>query len=69
MMKKKILVTYKLPAEGFSKILETNNFELIFPKEKAFSREEIFDKIKDVDVLLSMFNLKVDAEMIDQGNN
>ena len=67
MMKKKILVTYKLPAEGFSKILETNNFELIFPKEKAFSREEIFDKIKDVDVLLSMFNLKVDAEMIDQG--
>lgn len=67
-MKKKILVTYRLPQEGFAKILETNEFELILPRgTDSFSKEEITDRIKDVDFLLSIFNFKVDAEIIDSG--
>ena len=66
-MKKKVLITYNLFREGFDKLAV--DFDLIFPKENVFSREELFAHIKDCDALLSMFNLKVDKELIDAGKN
>ncbi len=66
-MKKKVLVTYNLFREGLEKL--ATEFDLIFPTGKTFSKEELFAHIKDSDALLSMFNLPVNKELIDAGNN
>jgi len=66
-MKKKVLITYNLFREGFEKLAA--DFDLIFPEEVVFSREQLLRHIKDCDALLSMFNLKVDKELIDAGEN
>ena len=66
-MKKKVLITYNLFREGFEKLAA--EFDLIFPVEKVFSKEELFVHIKDCDALLSMFNLPVNKELIDAGKN
>jgi lactate dehydrogenase-like 2-hydroxyacid dehydrogenase len=64
-MKKKILITYNLPREGFVELME--EFELIFPETDFFSKIEVMEKIGVCDALLSMFNFVVDKEIIDAG--
>lgn len=64
-MKKKILITYNLPREGFVELME--EFELIFPETDFFSKIEVLEKIGVCDALLSMFNFVVDREIIDAG--
>ncbi|WKN43533.1 NAD(P)-dependent oxidoreductase [Tunicatimonas pelagia] len=60
---KKILVSYTLPEEGLKPLKE--HFEVIYPTDKyRFSREEILDKIAEVDGYLAV-NVSVDAEIID----
>lgn len=66
-MKKKILITYNLPREGFAEL--TEHFELIFPKNASFSKEEVLERVAECDALLSMFNFVIDKEMIDAGKN
>jgi len=67
MKKKTVLITYNLFRKGFEKLAA--EFDLIFPAENVFSKEELFSYIKDCDALLSMFNLQVDKELIDAGKN
>ena len=66
-MRKKVVITYNLFREGFDKLAA--EFDLIFPEGDLFSREELLVHIKDCDALLSMFNFKVDNELIDAGKN
>ena len=66
-MKKKILITYNLPREGFAEL--TEHFELIFPENDSFSKTEILERVAECDALLSMFNFVIDKEIIDAGKN
>lgn len=66
-MKKKILITYNLPREGFAEL--TEHFELIFPKNASFSKTEVLERVAECDALLSMFNFVIDKEIIDAGKN
>lgn len=66
-MKKKILITYNLPREGFAEL--TEHFELIFPKNASFSKTEVLERVAECDALLSMFNFVIDREIIDAGKN
>lgn len=66
-MKKKILITYNLPREGFAEL--TEHFELIFPKNASFSKTEVLERMAECDALLSMFNFVIDKEIIDAGKN
>lgn len=66
-MKKKILITYNLPREGFAEL--TEHFELIFPENDSFSKEEVLERVAECDALLSMFNFVIDKEIIDAGKN
>lgn len=66
-MKKKILITYNLPREGFAEL--TEHFELIFPENDSFSKEEVLERVAECDALLSMFNFMIDKEIIDAGKN
>lgn len=66
-MKKKILITYNLPREGFAEL--TEHFELIFPENDSFSKAEVLERVAECDALLSMFNFVIDKEIIDAGEN
>lgn len=66
-MKKKILITYNLPREGFAEL--TEHFELIFPENDSFSKTEVLERVEECDALLSMFNFVIDKEIIDAGKN
>ncbi|MEM9675192.1 MAG: NAD(P)-dependent oxidoreductase [Bacteroidota bacterium] len=63
----KILVSYTLPEEGLKPLKD--NFDLVFPTEKKkFSREEILEKIADVDGFMAV-NVAVDSEIMDAASN
>ncbi|MCH4896794.1 dihydrofolate reductase [Marinilabiliaceae bacterium JC040] len=62
---KKILVTYNIPKDFTRKYI--NEYEFIFPENDFFSKEEIINNIKDCEILLSIFSLPVDKEIIDAG--
>lgn len=64
---KKILVTYNLPREGLSGVVDKLDF--VFPKDILFSKQEIIDKIANFDGILSMFNQPIDKDIIDAGKN
>lgn len=65
-MKKKILSTYKFHREPF-KILE-NDFEITYPDEKAFRKEELLEMIHNFDVLIPNFSFYTDKELMDKAS-
>lgn len=60
---KKVLVSIRLPQEGFKELRE--QFEVIMPEEKVFSREEVLQLLPRCDAFISSFQLKVDKELLD----
>ncbi|WP_108821511.1 NAD(P)-dependent oxidoreductase [Dysgonomonas sp. Marseille-P4361] len=64
---KKILMGHNFKREGFSSL--EGKFEVIYPEEKIFSKEEILERIVDVDVLVPNFSFQTNAEIIDAGKN
>lgn len=44
-------------------------FEIIYPETKLFSKDEILERIADVDVLVPNFSFRTDADIIDAGRN
>lgn len=64
---KKVLVTYRIPKEGLSYL--ENKFDVTYPKNEYFSKDEIIENIKDKDALLSIFNRPVDKDIIEAGVN
>lgn len=53
--------------EGFATL--EGKFEMIYPKGKMFTREEILERIGDVDVLVPNFSFKTDVELLESGKN
>ncbi|MFT3993735.1 MAG: NAD(P)-dependent oxidoreductase [Dysgonomonas sp.] len=60
---KKILMGYNFDRSGF-KSLE-GKFEMIYPEQEHFKREEILERIADVDVLVPNFSFQTDSEIIE----
>lgn len=55
-------MSYKIPYEGI-KHLE-KDFEIIYPSKPFFTKDEIIARIDDCDVLLSIFSMPVDRDII-----
>lgn len=64
---KKILMCHNFIREGFESL--EGKFELIYPTGKLFKKEEVIERIGDVDVLVPNFTFQTDAEIIDHGKN
>lgn len=65
-MKQKILVTHQLPKRPFDQL--KNDFELIWPYDSAFSREELLELLPGSDVVVTVFGQSFDAELIEAGS-
>lgn len=64
---KKILMGHNFKREGFTSL--EGKFEMIYPETKMFTRDEILERIRNVDVLVPNFSFKTDAEIIESGKN
>lgn len=62
---KKILVTYNIPKDFKERYI--NEYQFIFPQKDYFTKEEIIEQIKDCEILLSIFSLPVDKDIINAG--
>ena len=62
-MKKKVLVTYKIPSCEFEEI--SNEYDIIFPEGEKISQEEINKHIETTDAIVSVFGQKLPNEVID----
>ncbi|NDV46175.1 dihydrofolate reductase [Paludibacter sp. 221] len=61
---KKVLVSTRLPIEGFSALKE--HFEVVMPTDKAiFSKEEAMQLLPGFDAFLPTFQFKVDKDVLD----
>lgn len=63
-MKRKILVTYKIPTCGF--ISMGDEFEIIFPNGDFISDEELDKHLINTDAIVSVFGIKLHNELIDK---
>lgn len=61
----KILLTTKLPTEGFTGI---NQHELIMPENSKFTYEELESLIHDADILIPTFDYKIDENLISKAS-
>ena len=59
----RILVTTHLFPEGFSELRA--NFEVVFPENEIFSKQEVINIISGFDALIPTFQFKVDKDVID----
>lgn len=62
---KKILMGHNFKREGFISL--EGKFEVIYPESKIFSKDEILERIEDVDVLVPNFSFRTDKEIIEAG--
>ncbi|GAF05088.1 NAD(P)-dependent oxidoreductase [Saccharicrinis fermentans] len=61
-MKKKILISYKIPSVGFDVL--GDNFEVIFPKDDQISDAELNEHIETCDAIVSVFGHQLSNEHI-----
>lgn len=59
----KVLVTYDMFREGFTEL--ESKYDVTFPNHRDFTYEEVYEMIPEYDVLCSMFDFKVNKELID----
>ncbi|MDR2953847.1 MAG: dihydrofolate reductase [Prevotella sp.] len=64
---KKILMGQNFKREGFS-VLD-GKFEIVYPETKMFKKDEILERIADVDVLVPNFSFQTDEEVMNAGKN
>lgn len=64
---KKVLLGYKFLKEGFASL--EKDYELIYPENEYFQREEIMDLLPGCDVLVPSFKFKTDKDVIDSGKD
>ena len=64
---KKILMGQNFKKEGFVDL--EGKFEMIYPVNDLFRREEILERMADIDVLVPNFSFQTDTEIIDAGKN
>jgi glyoxylate reductase len=66
-MRKKILITQQLPQRPFQ--LLGDDFELIWPENNCFSRDELIEYLADCDVVVSVFGKRFDDDLITKAPN
>jgi D-3-phosphoglycerate dehydrogenase len=59
----RVLVSTRLLQDGFSEL--KNQFEVVFPKNEIFTKEEVIGLLPNFDAFLPTFQFKVDREVID----
>ena len=59
----RVLVSTRLLPEGFSELKE--RFEVVFPDNDIFSKEEVIRLLPDFDAFVPTFQFKVDKDVID----
>lgn len=64
---KKILMGHNFKREGF-KSLE-GKFEMIYPENNYFTKEEVLERIVDVEVIIPNFSFQTNKEIMDAGKN
>jgi len=62
----RVLVSTRLYPAGFSKLMD--RFEVVFPENEMFSKEEVMNVISGFDAFVSTFQFKVDRDIIDAAN-
>lgn len=67
MSKIKVLLGYAFAKEGFAHL--EDRFELIYPQEKNFTKEELIERLPGVEVLVPNFSSPTDNEVIDAGKD
>jgi len=65
--RKRVLVSTHLLPEGFSQLEE--HFEVVFPENEVFSRNEILQLLPSFDAFVPTFQFKVDKDIIDAGQD
>ena len=65
--KKRVLVSTRLLREGFSHLEE--HFEVVFPENEVFSRNEILQLLPSFDAFVPTFQFRVDKDIIDAGQD
>jgi len=60
---KKVLMGHNFKREGFTSI--EGKFDIIYPENKMFTREEVIERIADIDVFVPNFSFQTDAGIID----
>jgi len=65
-MKRKVLVTRKIPEEGINKLKEYFDVE-VNELDRAFTYEELKERVKDKDGILCLLSDKIDEEIMDAG--
>lgn len=63
----KILITYNIPREPFTQL--PPGWEITFPEKEALTKEDIMRMLPAYDVMLTIFSLPVDREIMDAGKN
>jgi lactate dehydrogenase-like 2-hydroxyacid dehydrogenase len=64
---KKILMGHNFKREGFSGL--EAKFDIIYPENRIFTKEEVLERIADIDVFVPNFSFRTDAEIIDAAKN
>lgn len=67
MKKIKVLLGYAFAKEGFAHL--EDRFELIYPTDKKFTKEELIARLSGVEVLVPNFASPTDKEIIDAGTD
>lgn len=62
---KKILFGHNFKREGFTEL--EGKFEMIYPQKSIFTKEEVMERIADVDVFVPNFTFQTDKDIIDKG--
>ncbi|NDV95077.1 dihydrofolate reductase [Dysgonomonas sp. 521] len=60
---KKILMGHNFKREGFASL--EGKFDIIYPQNKMFTKEEVIERIADIDVFVPNFSFQTNAEIID----
>lgn len=67
MSKIKVLLGYAFEKEGFAQL--EDKFELIYPTDKNFTKEELIERLPGVEVLVPNFSSPTAKEVIDAGKD
>ena len=66
-MKRKVVIPVHIPQSGFFN--ELDGWNIVFPSGKKHNREEFLEQIKDADVIVSIFGLKLENSVIEAAGN
>ncbi len=66
-MKRKLLVTHRLPEKGLSQLKK--DFEIRLPEDKHFSFNQLKEMIPDYHALIPVFGFEINKELIEKGKH